>query len=532
MKLVFLSLVFIILSSNHTLAQRFVVKSDKKLIKEALALFKQNKFIESIIIWKSLHQKYPENTLYTYNIASIYYKLDQFKKAIQFFQEVIDKNGNLSDAAKYYIALSYHQVGKSEQGNEVLQELVQNPNTNKKIQLSAKDFLHNKENKIIQTDSDSVPLEYLIALKYFKRQQYKNALLNLLIAENYINTPEYYLIRGITHYKLEQYRPAQEYLNRVLDTSRDMLLRKNARQILAYIKYKKNKGFSRTQWQLFYDSSLNYTTNPLNISSIDSDTKNSQFTNLLRVAYQNKFNDSFFTTPSYGVTYNVVVDDPKDTFLEHRVEFMNQFFFQNFALTLTPKLIKQYSLGHEYLDKYGGKLTYSHQLDKVYSWGIQYNLINNKAPKDEFDYLDAHTNYIKLFLNTRTSKYNFNFSILSTEESYNDSDTLILTNKGVGSSIVLTIYPGQKSSVYTAISYLQQIFDRNPSLDDFQVIHNLSFSLGLNYQVANSLFFYANIQTNFIDKKIDSNSFSQEVSTSEKVFTFEDYTTLGFNWSF
>lgn len=100
----------------------------------AISLHNRKNFNEAFFIMDSLAQKNPQNIEYRYYAGVFAYDNKLYEKAINYLYEIAgNKNNKYYDAAKWYLALSYKSLGKTEKAKQILNEIASTNNNYKSM---------------------------------------------------------------------------------------------------------------------------------------------------------------------------------------------------------------------------------------------------------------------------------------------------------------------------------------------------------------------------------------------------------------
>ncbi len=122
---------YIALANNYTDPIRFKTNirgeaSELNNYKEALSYLEQKEFELGIAKLSELLTTTPNENI-RYNLALAYYQQKKFAQAIPFFTEVIKNEYLQMDQAQWFLALSYLQVESIEKAQEILSEILADP---------------------------------------------------------------------------------------------------------------------------------------------------------------------------------------------------------------------------------------------------------------------------------------------------------------------------------------------------------------------------------------------------------------------
>lgn len=108
---------------------------DDRLMAEAKVLYQDSLYRDALPKMDSLAERMPDSVEYQLAIGICYLELQQFEKAKQVFQQIIEtKESFLEDQARWYLGLLLIRENKLKAAKEILNVIAQNPNSDKYVE--------------------------------------------------------------------------------------------------------------------------------------------------------------------------------------------------------------------------------------------------------------------------------------------------------------------------------------------------------------------------------------------------------------
>jgi len=305
----------------------------------------------------------------------------------------------------------------------------------------------------------------------------------------------------------------------------------NVSALMSLIKQKESEVLTvKSPWNVVFDLSLNYTTNPLGVSELDYGSKESQYSLNLSVGRNISFIRGFRITPNYDLTFDQSFKSSDDRFVEHELNTSLKFFNSFGSINIKPSYSKQESEKKDYLSKVGGSIQLNVNYRKFWSTSIRYITSENTPADSELSYLNGNSNSISISQNFSTEKFTFNTSFSLTNDSFKDEPDNVLSKKAVGATIGLYFYPLEVFNISTSINYLREVYSQDPLSGFVRKNTQTSLSLGVSYDLSKVLNIYFNSNLSIDDGNLDTQRNEVGVSLTEDLYEFDEQVSVGLTW--
>lgn len=507
--------------------------SEKEAFDLGMSSFKKKKYNQSLTFWNFLCLKNPKKGLYFFNKGNVLFLIQDYQAALVSYRKVLELNSELSQVAALYMSKCYKKMGKFKTAKITISSLLKSKDLKPSVRGLAQQEVEliNEAQKSKEREDRSIPLEFVLGLKYFKQQKYVESIANLELASKSYTSPELYLIKGICYFKLNNNKLSKVNLKLAAKKASDPDIISNASALLSLIKQKESEVvFEKSPWDLSLGFSFNYTTNPLGVTEVSNGSKESQYSLELNFGRRFTFFKNFQINPSYDFLFDQSFKTSDDRFVEHSLNLSLLYYGHLGSINFAPNYSKQESGKKDYLSKVGGDLSLSVNYLKFWSTTLGLRTSQNKPASAEESYLKGSSDSFSLSQSFSLEKFSFNTSFSLTQDSFQDQVDNVLSKKAQGVTLGLYFYPLEVFNISTSVNYLREVYKADPGSGFVRKNTQTSLSLGISYDISKQINIYFNSNLSIDDGNLDTQRNEIGVSLTEDLYEFDEQVSIGMTW--
>ncbi|MGZ3746390.1 MAG: tetratricopeptide repeat protein [Pseudobdellovibrionaceae bacterium] len=423
----------VVFTARPALAQGGSNPAENPSFKVAMDAFQADHLAEARMGLLTLVNAEPKQQLYWFNLGHVYYKLNNFPKALECYQKVRGLEGSLSLPAAYYQAVCENNMGQSKKAQETLKAVIENPQTPENLRSKSSHF-----KRTLKEGEDEASAA---AMKYFNQEEYDKSL-SEIEKSDLSETPEAFLLRGMSYKSLDKPEEAKKYLQLSERYSQKPDIRESSRTLLADLNEKERPtpgaGFSgAVTFDLGSDS---------NIYQVKSATSSSIMDFNLEVYYQNNLSPQLSLTPGYNFRSSRFVKDSSLNTMSHFFNLDLEYTPTHWVLEVSPFLELMQSpydlasFGSDYLIK----LNY-----EKWALGVSGTALHQQSLAAAENYLDGNMLAAKLFLEIKNPISMLQLYALRVISATGD----LPVTKGTQTGTLPLAYSGIERGLYTVVSF-------------------------------------------------------------------------------
>ncbi|OUR99604.1 hypothetical protein A9Q84_00870 [Halobacteriovorax marinus] len=507
--------------------------TEKEAFDLGMSSFKKKKYIQSLQFWNYLCEKNSKKGVYFFNRGNVYFSLQDYQAALLSYRRVLEVDSELSQVAALYMSKCYKKLGKFSTAKLTLRSLLKSQDLRPTVRGLAQEEVEliKEAKKSKDREQKSIPLEFVLGLKYFKQQKYVESIANLELASKSYSSPELYLIKGICYFKLNNNKLAKVNLRLAAKKSSDPDIISNASALMSLIKQKESEVVAVVSpWNITLGATLDYTTNPLNVTEVDTGSKESQYSLSFGLGYDFIVFNGFRISPNYDLSFDQSFKTSDDRFVEH-VGSLSLLYFGNLGyIKLLPSFTKQDSGKKPYLTKSGGSFSGNINYLKFFSTSLSFVTSQNNPESIEQSYLNGKSNSLSISETFSTEKFSFSASLSLTKDQFQDEADNVLSKKATGASLGLYFYPLEVFTISTSLNYLREVYKEDSSSGFIRKNTQTSLSLGLTYDLTKKVNIFFNSNLSIDDGNLDTQTNEVGVSLTDDLYEFDEQVSIGITW--
>jgi hypothetical protein len=400
--------------------------------KEAIKDFQEGRLGAAKSGLSTLVELEPKQQIYWFNLCHVYYKYNNFPKASDCYQRVRGLEGSLALPASYYQAVCENNMGRSKKAQEALSKVIDDSRAPENLVAKAR---HLKKAMAEGEDEASAA-----ALTYFNQGDYEKSLKEIEKSD-LSETPEAFLLRGMSYKSLHKMEEAKKYLQLTERYTQKPDIRESSRILSADLN-EKEEPVSRTGFGGMILFDVGSDSNIYQVNSASS----SSVTNLsLEVDYQKNLAPQWTLAPGYSFKHSQYAKDSSLKTTDHFFVLDLEYAPTNWNFELAPFLeltqstYDVVSLGGDYLVK----LEYE-------KWGLGFSgsTLQQESRSAAENYLNGRLQTSKFFLEIKNSVAMLQLYASSLRSATGD---MPITG-GTQSGMLPLAYSGTEMGLYSIVS--------------------------------------------------------------------------------
>ncbi|HEY8269403.1 MAG TPA: hypothetical protein VIG33_00825 [Pseudobdellovibrionaceae bacterium] len=400
--------------------------------KEAIKDFQSGHLIEARAGFLKLVELEPKRQIYWFNLCHTHYKLNNFQKASDCYKKVREWDGSLSLPAAYYQAVCENNMGRSKKAVEIVTTVIEDSKCQENLRAKAVHF-----KKAVNDEEDEASVA---ALKYFNEGDYEKSLKEIEKSD-LSETPEAFLLRGMSYKSLHKNEEAKKYLQLTERYTQRPDIRESSRALAADLNEKEKPllpgGFSG---EILFDVGSDS-----NIYQVKSATASSITNFNVEVNYRRDLSPQSYLIPGYSFKHSRYLKNSDLNTTDHFFELDLGYNSARWLFEVSPffevtqTTFDLLSLGSDFLVK----LDYDR-----WALGFSGTISEERSLATAENYMNGDLQTLKLFLELNNTAVMVQLYMARLRTATGDMPLTVGTQTG----ILPLAYSGTESGLYTVIA--------------------------------------------------------------------------------